>query len=433
MRKSLRSTLNVGAVFGSIWMLAGSSCPGTKDGDYETDPADPGCTGRMSNLGVHYGQIPAICMQGTSPVGAPDVEVEVPWYDAGLGAVNPYLAYDTFNSYDAATDVFEVTVSRSDGDPLVFTDPYVYAPVGDGNFWDWEFVNPSCDYTLTDYNWLVFDGTTTAFSNPGGPDCGIGYPALPALPATSGHVASGTQACVAGEADFDMVVRRVFGNDGDRATMVLAPVATSTGVAVPERAWLRELKVLSWGSATNLHLATADNKPIEVDDWTLNGTTITKPSSGIRIVTYGIGVNPMSVGMGTQEMPIGITNTLPKLHLKWSCEASTATPVAGFTPHVLAAPAELAPIKNRIVFWVSTDGTTVHVAPEGRYLDYVSAPLETYTGAGGGTTFILDLPNYEATFTGRLVPFGTSYKLYDGTATHPGGTVLLGTKTLTRL
>jgi len=140
--------------------------------------------------------------------------------------------------------------------------------------------------------------------------------------------------------------------------------------------------------------------------------------------------------MGTEEMPITGTNTtLPRLHLKWSCQMSTTAPhsiaVADRSGHV-ATLSEMSPIQSRIVFWVANNESDVRVAPEGRYLDYVESKLTT--SSAGGKTFMVPLPGYDATFTGRLVVNGSSYKLYDGEVIFGGSTPnTLSTKTLTPL
>ncbi len=241
----------------------------------------------------------------------------------------------------------------------------------------------------------------------------------------------GKKKSVPGAADFDFAVRRQFINDGSKATLWLSPILAELA-SFPERAWLRSIEVIDWGSATNLHLADFTSS-FEIDGWDLGGMVIT-PSSG-NPTTFSVGQQPMTVMMGTSSMPVdGETLALPKVRMSWSCQVNPTNPhpiaVEDRSGHVMSLPGSL-PIKSRLVFWPALDGSDIRMAPEGRYLDYVQSKLEPSTL--GGTTFSFPFVGHDARFDGRLVPFGGSFRILDGVVTFGETPQTLPTITLKKL
>ncbi len=367
-----------------------------------------------------YTEIVSMCVAGTSNVGVPpNFQVEVPHFQA------PYLAYPTWDDYDGFN--YEMSINNISG-------PLLNAAGLDGYSWPWEH-DPVCsDYPVDAVNWYVIDGVNLFWSGLFGPECNGFPPPLPPAPSPMQGVESGPQACVPGEADFDLAVRRVFHRNPNKATMWLSPVLTENG-SIPERAWMRELTVTDWGSGTNLHLGDY-TKPLTLDNWGFEGTQVITPSeTGPTAVTFDVGETPMSVLMATSEMPfVGAETPLPKLRIRWSCERDETDPhdipVAGYQPHVLRLP-PASGVRSRVVFWVSDDATSLRMAPEGRYLDYTQTTLTDSTLPG--KAFTLQLAGYDATFSGRLVPWQGSFKIIDPVVAKEGQSQGLSNLTLSPL
>ncbi len=409
----------------------GAAIPSDWIPDTDTDSdSDSDCDeeGRLQAL-LAYDYIWAVCMTGTSTVGHPDnLEMTVP-------APPPYLAYPVYENYNGAADEWTIGIGHGTwGQPLLHD-----FQNGDGIIWDYTY-DPDCaDYDFEAASFWWQDGANFGWT--GGSICEgqNGMPAPPPPMAAQGRVPSGEQACVAGEADFQMAVRRPLREDDEYATLWLVPVSTDAA-PFPERAWLREIEVVDWGDATNIHYADFMERIKAVDGFELNGTQIEKPASGPTVVTFPVGKLPMSTMMGTSSLPVpdepGETAALPELHLTWSCEMDKQNPhaikIADRSGHAVTL-GESNPIQNRIVFWVADDGEDVHVAPEGRYSDYSLSELAAYSGPG--KTFRIDLPGYgrRSVFAGRLVPFNSSYKLEDGLVTIAGTDYTIPTKVLTPL
>jgi hypothetical protein len=417
---SMLATLNFILVVGCYPVDIPKDPENTGDtGDTETTE----CDGAFSSSGLVYDEITALCVSGESSVGVPpDFEVEVPFLTNSIYPA-PYTAYPSWTDYDSGSDRFLMEVTNGSGALL-------NSYGSDGTSWPWEH-GPDCsDYTIDGVDFYVIDGLSYGWTNIFAADCEVEVLPLPAAP--NNKVPSGPQACVAGEGDFEFAIHRVFGSDGANATLWLTPILED-GTAFPERAWLRELEVVSWGDATNLWLA-GYNAPIGATGFGLNGgTDIPKPSSGPTVLTWAAGVVPMSTLMGTEAIPSAGTVELPKVHLTWSCPANGSTHwvnVPGRTGHAAIVPSTYG-IDHRVVFWIANDQSTVRIAPEGRYTDYIESDL--VTAPSGGKTFEVRLPVYDVIFTGRLVKPATVYQLKDAVITVNGTPVTLSDQTLTTL
>ncbi|MEZ4236743.1 MAG: hypothetical protein R3F59_11425 [Myxococcota bacterium] len=371
---------------------------------------------------IQYWSIEQICVSGDSSVGVPPAfQVVVP------ASVGSYDAFPTWSDYDSSTDLFQMSVANANpGSSLVNDKP------NDGAWWSWSFDADCTSYTITGGNFLYIDGTFIGWTNPYLPTCDSPIPPLPPL-APDGKVPSGSQACTPGEADFDLAVRGNLASDDNSATLWLTPVLKSGG-GFPERAWLREIEILNWGDATNLHLADS-NEPLEVAAFAfIGGTDISKPPSGPTVVAFPAGAKPMSTLLGTESMPTPLaTMQPPKVHLTWSCPSPSSThwvPVPGHQGHAAIIPSSYG-YDQRVVFWIADDGWTVRIAPEGRYADYVPARL--LPASPSGRTFSVFLAAYEATFTGRLVRSGTIMELKDAVVTVSGTPIAIPDQTLTAL
>ena len=387
----------------------------TVDGTVCSDPR---------SLSFSYDDVIAYCGTGMGPGIPPGFRSIVP---ASVGA---YVEYPNDQSVsDEETNTFQVVVSNSTGSPLLNNDPY------DGNIWENQWDPPCSDYQFYNngHNWMIRVGTQALFTDPLGPTCGLTVNAQSFAP--PGRVPSGPQSCTAGEALFDLAVRHVLaGPDaGDASAIWVSPLERVTR-PFPERAWLRELEVVSWGNANKVQLAEFSKSLGLTEGHFVGGTSIPRPAQGSTVRTFATGTMPMSTLVGIEGTFNDQSSELPVLRMRWSCESNAsnphAVPVTGFTPHVGTLLAGN-PVQQRMVFWVASDNTSVRFAPEGRYPDYVNGKLTP--AAAGGWAFSLPLESYGAKFTGRLVPFGNTYKVMDGVVVVGTVTTNLPVKTLQRL
>jgi hypothetical protein len=222
-------------------------------------------------------------------------------------------------------------------------------------------------------------------------------------------------------------------------TRQVVPLLTTQGVSIPERAWIRSLEVLDWGSADNLQIApTAYDAHLKWSGWHVANTTqeILKPTSGTSTTTWSAGQTAYSNLFAIEKLDLtGSTVSLPELRISWSCEVNAQTPhfstPAGYSGFATLIPT-LAPIESRIVFWVGSGGDEVFIGPEGRWRDMFRSSLET--DPAGGKRFTIAIPPYDATFTGRLVPHSSgSYDLRDAVAVVGTGNYTLQDRVLSPL
>lgn len=411
--------------------LAGSDCnypsgdkaEDTGLGTVVTDSGNVSCAGDASNFLLgQYTEIAAVCVSGDSPLGIPpNFTEQVP------ASPNPYPVQQSWYDWDAGTGEFLLELTNANGTALVNN----YG--NDGTTWEWTFDAACRDYPITGHDFYYIDGIYYGWMVPTAPDCPVVVQPLPIAP--PGRVPTGPQACVAGQAEFDLAVRRELASDGSEATLWVSPLATGT-VSFPERAWLRQLEVLDWGDADNLHLWPTMARPATSGmALTGGGVRAQKPASGPTTLTFAAGAQSMSSVMGIERLDLtGQTRHLPKLRLTWSCESDPHNPhgiaPAGFTGYAATMP-EISPIQHRLVFWGATDGSRVRVAPEGRYLDYVEADLTT--SPLGGSTFTAPLSAYDATLAGRIRVISGQVWLLDLVATVGGQAVPLQNRVLAPL
>lgn len=410
--------------------LAGMDCnysPADKDGDtgggtIVTDSGNVSCVGDASNFALgQYDEISAVCVSGTSSFGYPPNFGEQVPSSSGV-----YAGTVSEVSWDSGTGEFLLEVVNSSG---ALVNDYG----NDGTIWEWTYDAACNDYPITGHDFYYIDGVYYGWMVPAAPDCPVVVQPMPIAP--PGRVPTGPQACVAGQADFDLAVRRAVATDGSEASLWVVPLAT-TEIGFPERAWLRQLEVLEWGDADNLHVWPTIARP-QTSGMNLVGGGIRaqKPASGPTTLTFAAGAQSMSSVMGIERLDLtGVTRQLPKVRLTWSCESDAQNPhgipITGFTGYAATMP-EISPIQHRLVFWGATDGTKVRIAPEGRYLDYVEADL-TPSGQGG-STFIAPLSAYEATLAGRIRVINGQVWLLDLVATVGTQTVQLQNRVLAPL
>jgi len=407
------------------WMVAGCTIIKTpttwtveQDTGGTTDTSDTGggtvsCAGQLDSLGLEYYELLDVCVSGTSASGVPpNYQLTVP------SAFGEYSANQSASNWDGAS--FWMLETNASG---VMMNDYPY----DGTSWPWTFDASCADYTITTADYYIIDGYSYGwvYNVYSCTDSGFPLPSPPPL-APDGKNASAGEACTAGEANFDLGVRRVLVNDASEQTLWVSPVQVS-GTGFPERAWLRELDITSWGDADNLQLvdpaAPLTNNGLDV----ANATQISKPTS---TVTWAAGARPMSTMFAIERMPISSTTHLPTVHLKWSCPTGTTTwvPVPNHHGQAATIPSTYGH-SQRIVFWIADDASHVRIAPEGRYPDYVQSAL--IAAPSGGKAFSVHLAAYDATFTGRLVHSGTTFELHDGKVVSGSTTVNLPTQVLT--
>lgn len=417
-----------------VTLAASSGCifPPPDKGPWETGWWDTGLPGPMMapvcmgdvDLAFPYDRVTAYCATGTGPGMPMGFESVVP----AAGGAYTEAADANLSLYNATTHTFRMVVHHSNG----MTVPLLSDDTNDGNVWQDQFATPCSSYSFTGHNFLVSDGVQQAWAIRSGPTCGLSL--APNAFAPTGKVPTGPQSCTPGEAVFDLASRRVMAVANDQITAMWVSPMERVVQSFPERAWLRELEVVSWGTADKVHLGEFSKSLGLSNGHFSGGTTVPKPAQGSTIRTFAAGTLPMSTMVGVEGVFTGQPSEMPVVRMRWTCESTPANPhaipVTGFTPHVTTMLAGY-PIQQRMVFWVASDNSSIRFAPEGRYPDHVISKLTP--AAAGGWTFNLPLESYGARFTGRLVPFGNSYKMQDGVVTMGTVTTPLPVKTLQRL
>jgi len=357
--------------------------------------------------------IASVCFDGEYGLDMiADVDVSVPC-DAfgGNPAPNVYAGYEN----DLGNNDYMVQTSWS---------PWLCnVNEGFGTWWA-SFppgANSVCsDYTLDGVSYVIYDNYGLLVSEPsfGGPLCegvnqydgyftSLSYDRLP----------SGPTACTPGSAEFELGARAVLeGTPGD-VSVWLTPVALEEA-HFPERAWLRRIEVLDWGTATNLHVAALGDRLSFVGADVSNGSTLT-PAGGDSY-NLAVGAAPMSTMFGTAHLPLDDDTVLPTVQLHWSCQVDSEAPhfdPIPEKPFILALPDTMG-IEHDLVLWVDLPNKLLRIAPEGRFSDAVMVRLAQIDATTHG--FAGTLPSYDMAFRGKLVKQGTVLKLV-------GAQVALGT------
>lgn len=382
----------------------GDSCPVAPNCD------DSFWTGHMNNVNTHYATIEKLCFQGSSDVGAPDMEVLVPNSPSLSG---PYLAFDTDKVWDGCE--FDVTVAHgTPGHPLVQDACRgVFDQEGvdcDGSTWSWETVPASpCDYgveTISAY--VVWPDGTQGWTIGG--SCPASVAPMAAVPA--GKVPSGSQTCTPGSETFELQLLRRAQGALDDSLVRWVPIATGPNPEVPpERAWLTQLEVLDWGTADNLQISSGPHFAAFLHNGATPVQTSAMTSAGPAIRTFAASSQPFVSTLGSEHVDVSASDFEgPTVKLTWTCGVQTPShfaPPVGLQGHVGTLPSA-AGVGHRVVVWVDTTNLQIRFAPEGRFADNVLAAL---TPATTGHTFEASLPAFDATLTGRLVQTGSTYKL----------------------
>lgn len=358
--------------------------------------------------------IASVCFDGEyGPDMIADVEVSVPCDDFfGSSAPNDYEGYEN----DLGSPDYMV---QATGVPWLCN-------VNDGaGTWLASFppgASSVCeDYTLDGVSYVVYDayGLLTQESGWGGPDCpyvnqyGGYYMAL-----DYDKVWSGPTDCSPGSATFKLGARAMIDGPGADDSLWLTPLAEETA-RFPERAWLRKVEVLDWGTATRLHVAAVGDR-LSFDGGNVSNGRLLAAADG-NIFTFAVGASPMSAMFGTSHYAVVDDMALPTVKLTWSCQQSAQSPhylPIPEKPFVADLPASTG-FGHRLIFWVDWANRLLRIAPEGRFEDAVRVPLMVIDEAN--RSFSGTLPAYELAFSGQLHKQGGSLALTSASVT-VGGT-----------
>ncbi len=246
------------------------------------------------------------------------------------------------------------------------------------------------DYPFVHQNFIVRRGVGAMLDHLGGGlQCPIAYNFGAAPQATSGTVGT---VCVPGSAVFDLRPRAYAASAANGThSMMLTPIAR-TDVRPPERAWLRQIRVVSWGGVSSLHVAGNATSLSFANGVVTGGYTVSSPTTVQNIPVGGtsISANLGIDGVDPQNFP-----ALPVVELTWSCEPNPAfTPVADHTPFLLDVSA--LGIAHRMVLWAKPSANQVRIAPYGRLTDQSSSAVQP------NGDFSVPFEPYRARLNGRL-------------------------------
>ena len=214
------------------------------------------------------------------------------------------------------------------------------------------------------------------------------FPPSPPPPPSEGGEDSTSGSCSSGSARFKLYKYFTSDKNHDDAGVIQRFAVKQSGDSFPERAWIREIDVVSWGSASKLVFG-------KVHHWlefsgtdtlsTTNAVTVTSSNSN---PTFASGVLTMGTFIAEDGFDLSNgTGTAPVVDITWSCEVPSpahysvlSLPTAygdqlsdlaidGLTsPHLLKA-------------YLDTSALKLRVGLQGRFWDAWEVPV---TSAGGG-------------------------------------------------
>jgi hypothetical protein len=339
--------------------------------------------------------IASVCFDGDyGPDMIADVELEVPCPPYPTSPSNVYEGYE--NDY-------------GNNEYMVQTTWVPYLCDINYGFGTWTASFPEgpssvCeDYTLGGVSYVTYDEYGLLTPEPdwgGGPVCPYeiqygGYYMSPEYD----DVPSGPTDCTPGTAKFKLASRAVAEGAGDLVSVWLTPLAIEEA-HFPERAWLRRVKVLDWGTASNLHVAGLGDHLSFSGSTVGNGRVLTAAAGNIH--DFAIGESPMSAMFGIGNLTLDENTALPEVELSWSCQVNAQSPhfeAITQSPFVAELPA-IAGFEHDIVFWVDWPKKLLRIAPEGRFSDFVRVHL--YQVDANTASFAGTLPTYDLAFKGKL-------------------------------
>lgn len=373
--------------------------------DTAADAADPSSTHcawdwDLDTLGGFSEPLYAVCIHSTDVEAPMGLTLDVP---CPLGQPNPPPFYTYLTNYqtsDNSSGSLEVMneVDHQDGAQMCL--------IGEGaGHWHASFrtdYDITCDtYLKTGVSYVTQDSKGLLHSDD--EDCKYENNIYAAyLSASYPKVDSSSAECTPGSATFKMKVRAADSNTGD-ATVWLAPIA-ETQARFPERAWLRSVEVLDWGTLSNLRVARYQEHLLLKTTGVVGGRALSAPATTF---SFPVGAAPMSTMFATDHVVLDDNVRLPEVKLSWSCEQNPSNPHyrsigQGFVGTPLAAFGS----PQRVVLWPDWSNRMLRIAPEGRFVDYVPAHLKM-TGANSAT-FTVKLPNYNATLSATIRQTGNT-------------------------
>ena len=205
-------------------------------------------------------------------------------------------------------------------------------------------------------------------------------------------------ACTPGRATFQLMARDISKGTSSNVGLWLTPLANRPAT-FPERAWLREINVMNWGSADNLHVARFGDRLSFKGAQVSNGHVLAP--SAKSAMRFDVGDVPMSTMLGSANFTLETGTTLPEVEISWTCEANPNDPhysVIQEPGYLARIPPQLG-IGRAIAIWVDWPGGKLRVAPQGRFEDYLLVDLKP--SRANASKFSGRLPAYDASFEGQ--------------------------------
>ena len=244
--------------------------------------------------------------------------------------------------------------------------------------------------------------------------------------ASPGKIPTSSMECTPGEATFQLGEVALIDRWNHTSAMVV-PWAIEPAT-FPEHAWLREIEVLDWGSATGVHIAEFGEYMYWWHHDRPDCTEDLDAFSGPSRLTFPAGEHVMSDVMGVSGVTADADVQLPTLRIRWSCELDEKAPHTGLIRQhraFVATVPELAPITSRLVLWWAADDR-LYVGPEGRFPARFRSDIPDDDLPGRPVLFTIDhLGGSTTEASGRLFERPEGLELRDARIVHDHETLHL--------